>query len=269
MVDPEFDEEVIDDDDDDWDDDVKWLMAPMTPSRATVTVSSTYEVGCPSTTAVEGPSSPFPELPMPPTVIEDLSTRLGNLEYRHGVLMRKMEEVSDAEVADSIAIGEIHPRVATVEERVESRVDTYPSGQMAVPGQDVIIGLSQQVQTLQTTLHEAEFRNQEFLTKVAEIESHEGEESVNHGTQIPMQVSLLLLTAWRESHASHYDRVVPKQKYLWYCSERASLERSDERKDWRFQPSGDIRLHPAENNPSSQRLNSNGIDVEVCVIISA
>nr|GEV71068.1 putative reverse transcriptase domain-containing protein [Tanacetum cinerariifolium] len=47
-------------------------------------------------------------------VIEDLTTHLGNLEYRHGVLMRKIEEVSNAEVADSIAIREIHPRVATV-----------------------------------------------------------------------------------------------------------------------------------------------------------
>nr|GFA80580.1 hypothetical protein [Tanacetum cinerariifolium] len=37
----------------------------------------------------------------------------------HGVLMRKMKEVSDAEVADSIAIGEIHPRVATVEDQVQ------------------------------------------------------------------------------------------------------------------------------------------------------
>ncbi|GJY91861.1 hypothetical protein Tco_0507643 [Tanacetum coccineum] len=29
-----------------------------------------------------------------------------------------------------------------------------------------------------------------------------------------MQVTLLLLTPWRESHASYYDRIVPKQKYL-------------------------------------------------------
>nr|GFD61757.1 hypothetical protein [Tanacetum cinerariifolium] len=67
--------------------------------RATVTVSSTYEVGGLSTIAVEGPSTPFPApgLPVPPTMIEDLSTHLGNLEYIHGVLMRKMEEVSDAE----------------------------------------------------------------------------------------------------------------------------------------------------------------------------
>nr|GEW00423.1 hypothetical protein [Tanacetum cinerariifolium] len=106
-------------DDNDWDDEVEWLMAPVTPPRATMTVSSTYEVGGPSTAAIEGPFFPLPALglPVPPTVNEDLGTRLGNLEYRHGVLTRKMEEVSDAEVADSIAIGEIHPRMANVGEQ--------------------------------------------------------------------------------------------------------------------------------------------------------
>nr|GEW62057.1 hypothetical protein [Tanacetum cinerariifolium] len=97
MIDLEVNEEVMDDDD--FEDDVEWLMAPVTPPRATMAVSSTYEVGGPSTA--------------------DLSTHLGNLEYRHGVLMRKMEEVSDVEVADSIAIREIHPRVATVREQVQ------------------------------------------------------------------------------------------------------------------------------------------------------
>nr|GFA42860.1 hypothetical protein [Tanacetum cinerariifolium] len=199
MVDPEFNEEVMDDDDD-WEDDAEWLMAPVMPPRATVTVSSTYEVGGPSTAAIEGPSFPLPApgLPVPPTTIEDLSTRLGNLEYRHGVLMSKMEEVSDSEVANSIAIGEIHPRATIVEEQVhvmesqavqvvsglkeietrvqqvESRVDTYPSGQMAVSGQDVIVGLSQQVQTLQTALHGTELQNQQLQTRVAEMESHVG-----------------------------------------------------------------------------------------------
>nr|GEU67287.1 retrovirus-related Pol polyprotein from transposon TNT 1-94 [Tanacetum cinerariifolium] len=167
MVDPEVNEEVMDDD---WDVEVEWLMAPVTPPRATVTVSSTYEVGGPSTAAIEGPSFPLPApgLPVPRTVIEDLGTRLGNLEYRHGVLTRKVEELSDAEVADHIAIGEIHPRVATVGEpiqvvktqtvqmvnrledietrvqQVESRLDTYPSGQMTVSGQDMIAGSSEQ-----------------------------------------------------------------------------------------------------------------------------
>nr|GEV16559.1 putative reverse transcriptase domain-containing protein [Tanacetum cinerariifolium] len=120
MVDLEFDEEEMDDDDNDnWDDDVKLLMALVTPPRATMTISSTYEVGGPSIAAVEGPSFPLPasRLHVPPTVIENLSTRLGNLEHRHEVLTRKMEEVSDVEAADNIAIREIHPRVATVGEQ--------------------------------------------------------------------------------------------------------------------------------------------------------
>nr|GEV24969.1 hypothetical protein [Tanacetum cinerariifolium] len=182
-IDPEFDKEEMDDDD------VEWLMAPVTSPRATATVSSTYEVEGPSTAAIEGPSAPLPApgLPVPPTAIEDLSTRLGNLEYRHGVLMRKMKEVSDAEVADSIAIGEIHPRVATVEEhvqvmasqavqevnglkeietrvqQVESRVDTYSSGQMAVPGQDEIVGLSQQV--LEETKFDEGYSSKNYVRK--------------------------------------------------------------------------------------------------------
>nr|GEW82509.1 hypothetical protein [Tanacetum cinerariifolium] len=144
MVDPEVNEEVMDDDV--WEVDVEWLMAPVTPPRATMTVSSTYEVGGPSTAAVEGPSSPLPApgLPVPPTVIEDLSTRLGNLEYGHGVLMRKIKEVSDAEVADSIAIGDIHPRLATVREQVQ--VMESQTGQV----------------------------NQQLRTRVTEMESHVG-----------------------------------------------------------------------------------------------
>ncbi|GJV17067.1 hypothetical protein Tco_1362390 [Tanacetum coccineum] len=42
-----------------------------------------------------------------------------------------------------------------------------------------------------------------------------------------MQVTILPLTAWRESHASRYDRFVPKQKYLQYCSEQVCLEGSE------------------------------------------
>nr|GFA01431.1 hypothetical protein [Tanacetum cinerariifolium] len=194
----EVNEEVMDDDD--WDDEVEWLMAPVTPPRATMTVSSTYEIGGSSTAVVERPSSPLPapRRSVPHTVIENLSTRLGHLEYRHGVLTRKMKEVSYAEVADNIAIGEIYPRVATVREQVqvmesqtrqivsrlkeietrvqqvESGVDTHPSGQMAVQGQDVIAGSSQQVQTLQTALHETELQNQQLQTRVTEMESHMG-----------------------------------------------------------------------------------------------
>nr|GEW38224.1 hypothetical protein [Tanacetum cinerariifolium] len=147
MENPGFDEEkeldeFMDDDEDVLDKDEEWLMTPMMPPKDIVTVLSTYEDE--------------------------------NLEYRHGELVKKMVKVSDAEVADSITIGEIHPRVATVEEQVESKVDTYLSGQMAVPGHDMIVGLSQQVQTLQKAVHEAELQNQLLRNRVAEMESHDG-----------------------------------------------------------------------------------------------
>ncbi|GJY48776.1 hypothetical protein Tco_0438732 [Tanacetum coccineum] len=66
-----------DDNEDDWESDDEWLMAH-------VTLPSTYEVGGPSTTTPGG-------------------------------LVKKMGTVSDAPVADSIAVGEIWPRVTTVE----------------------------------------------------------------------------------------------------------------------------------------------------------
>nr|GFA88920.1 hypothetical protein [Tanacetum cinerariifolium] len=146
-------------DDDDFEDNVEWLMAPVTPPRATMIVSSTYEVGGPSTAAIKGPSFPFPApgLPVPPTVIEDLGTRLGNLEYRHEVLLRKMEEVSDAEVADSIAIGEIHPRVATVREQVQ--VMESQAGQVV-----------SRLKEIETRVQQ----NQQLWARVAEMESHVG-----------------------------------------------------------------------------------------------
>nr|GEZ64870.1 hypothetical protein [Tanacetum cinerariifolium] len=100
MKNPGFDEEdeldeFMDDDEDvlDEDEDEEWLMALVTPPRATVTVSSTYEVGGLS------------------------MATMSNLEYRHGELVKKMVRVSDAEVADSIIIREIHPPVATVEKQ--------------------------------------------------------------------------------------------------------------------------------------------------------
>ncbi|GKB89399.1 hypothetical protein Tco_0961671 [Tanacetum coccineum] len=62
----------------------------------------------------------------------------------------------------------------------------------------------------------------------------EGEKCFYPATDL-MQVTLLLLTAWRESHASHYDRVVSKRKYLrflrWVEAEMVSPEVESEK--WR------------------------------------
>nr|GEZ97505.1 hypothetical protein [Tanacetum cinerariifolium] len=91
IIDPGFDKEEMDDDDDD--------------------------VGGPSTAMPVGHPLAImaPGVATQPEVIDDLCIQMDNLEYRHGVLTRKMEAVSDAEVADSIAIEEIYPRVATME----------------------------------------------------------------------------------------------------------------------------------------------------------
>ncbi|GKB48658.1 reverse transcriptase domain-containing protein, partial [Tanacetum coccineum] len=147
-------------------------MAPVTPPRATVTLSSTYKVGGPSTT-IPGTLLPARQpylnmahrISMPPSVIEDLCMRMGNLEYKNEALVKKIGTMSDAEVADNIAVGEIWPRVTTVERHVQVMASQEV--------QDVIIGLSQQVQTLQTSLHGAELQNQQLRTRLAEMKSRE------------------------------------------------------------------------------------------------
>ncbi|GJT89667.1 hypothetical protein Tco_1078512 [Tanacetum coccineum] len=101
-------------------DDDNLVMMILRDSRMMRRSRSTYEVGGPSTVA-EGHSLalPTPRFHVPPLVIEDLSTRMGNLEYGHRQLVKKVIQVSDAEVADGITIGEIGPRVSVVEGRIE------------------------------------------------------------------------------------------------------------------------------------------------------
>ncbi|GJX00810.1 hypothetical protein Tco_0184723 [Tanacetum coccineum] len=152
---PEGDEEV-------WEVDEEWLMAPVTPPPMPVMPPpSSYKVGGSSTTAAEGRSLTLlaPGVPVPPSMIEDLGTRIGNLEYGHGLLVKKVITVSDAEVADSIAIGEIGPRVSTMEGQMQvmaSQMVQVVSGleqvgahveqgqQAATQRDEMIVGLSQQ-----------------------------------------------------------------------------------------------------------------------------
>ncbi|GJS93042.1 hypothetical protein Tco_0800010 [Tanacetum coccineum] len=97
----------------------------------------------PSTCDVRGPST---AIAAQPQVINDLYIQVDNLRDRQGVLARKMEEVSDAEATNSVAIGGIHPRVTALEE---------------------------QMQTLQTALHESRSKNQQLQTTVAEMQNRE------------------------------------------------------------------------------------------------
>ncbi|GJV39270.1 hypothetical protein Tco_1417710 [Tanacetum coccineum] len=84
------DSKGFEDEEEVWEVDEEWLMAPVTP-----------------------PSMQL--LPVPPSMIEDLITRIGNLKYGYGQLVKKVIQVSDAEVADGITLGEIGPMVSATE----------------------------------------------------------------------------------------------------------------------------------------------------------
>nr|GFA15467.1 hypothetical protein [Tanacetum cinerariifolium]GFA15484.1 hypothetical protein [Tanacetum cinerariifolium] len=77
------DSEGFEDEEGVWQVNKEWLMAPITPSlMSVVPPPSTYKVRSPFTAAAEGQSFPLPApgLHVPPSVIEDLTTRMGNLE---------------------------------------------------------------------------------------------------------------------------------------------------------------------------------------------
>ncbi|GJV49891.1 hypothetical protein Tco_1440103 [Tanacetum coccineum] len=153
-----------------WEVNEDWLMAPSTPPQVlAVPPPSVYEVGGPSTTAAEGPSFPYsaPGLLMPPFVIEDLSTRLGNLEYGHGQLVQRVNQVSDAGVAAGVTIGERGPRVYAVEGQVEQ------DQQAAAQRDETVTGLTQQVQALQIEVQQRDMQIQQLQTTVSEMSSQE------------------------------------------------------------------------------------------------
>ncbi|GJW42317.1 hypothetical protein Tco_0071116 [Tanacetum coccineum] len=111
----------------------------------------------------EGPSFPLPApgLIVPPSVIEDLSTRLGNLEYGHGQLVKKVIQVSDAEVAAGVTVEEIGPRVFAIEGQTTDKRD------------EAIAELTQQVQVLQAAVQHRDSHIQQLQTTVIEMGNRE------------------------------------------------------------------------------------------------
>nr|GEV24158.1 hypothetical protein [Tanacetum cinerariifolium] len=112
---PEDDKEV-------WDVNEEWLIALITPHMMPVMPPlSTYEVKGPSTVAAKIHSLTLlaPRVLVPLSMIKDLCTRMGNLEYGHGLLVKKVITVSDAEVVDIIAIRKVGLRVSTVKDQMQ------------------------------------------------------------------------------------------------------------------------------------------------------
>ncbi|GKB07628.1 hypothetical protein Tco_0835912 [Tanacetum coccineum] len=176
------------DEDEVWEVNAEWLMAPVTPPpMLAMPPPSVYEVRGPSTAAAEGPSFPFlaPGLLVPSLVIEDLSTRLGNLEYGHGQLVKKVIQVSDAEVAAGVTIGEIGLRVFAIEGQVQVMASQMVHAadrweqvgaqveqgqQTAAQRDEEIARLTQQVQA---AVQQRDTQIQELQTTVAEMGSRD------------------------------------------------------------------------------------------------
>nr|GEW56515.1 MAK10-like protein [Tanacetum cinerariifolium] len=116
------------DDEEVWEVNKEWLMAPVTPPlMPDIPLPSTYEVGGPSTVAVEGHSFtlPTPGFPMP----------------------------SDVEVADGIAIKEIIPRAFAVEGQVQAIMSRMVQVVGKIEQRDMQI---QQLQTMVTEMSSRE-----------------------------------------------------------------------------------------------------------------
>ncbi|GJT01083.1 hypothetical protein Tco_0822252 [Tanacetum coccineum] len=156
----------------------------------TVPPPSVYEVGGPSTTVAEGPSFPHSAsaLPVPPFVIEGLSTRLGNLENGHGQLVQRVNQVSDAKVVASVTIGELGPRVYVVEGQVQVMVSQMAhtadrweqvgaqveQGQQTAARRDETVAeLTHQVQALQIDVQQRDTQIHQLQTTVTEMSSRE------------------------------------------------------------------------------------------------
>ncbi|GKE46500.1 hypothetical protein Tco_1477758, partial [Tanacetum coccineum] len=121
-------------------------------------------------------------------VIEDLSTRLGNLEYGHGQLVKKVIRMSDAKVAVGVTIGEIGLRVFAIKGQVQvmasqmvhvadifEQIGTpVEQGQQTATQRDeVIAGLTQQVSDLQTAMQHKDSQIQQLQTIVSKMGSRE------------------------------------------------------------------------------------------------
>ncbi|GJT39052.1 hypothetical protein Tco_0938917 [Tanacetum coccineum] len=200
---------------DEWEEDDDWLMiaTPEFLPWIPLTQPNTYEVG--------GPSSAIPNAPHPvgrPLLvvasrvalhhkeIRALHVRADEMESKQTrtlSLVRKVDGLSDAQVADSISIGKFQPKITIIEEGVkivtgqgelvasklddtetqvlEMRdiVDNNPHRQVDALREEVdglhgsTVTMSQRVQILETILQEVSAKNQDLQTRLSASESSE------------------------------------------------------------------------------------------------
>ncbi|GJZ14424.1 hypothetical protein Tco_0549654 [Tanacetum coccineum] len=157
--------EGFEDEEEVWEVNEELLMALVTPPPMPVVAPpSTYKVGGPSTAAAEGQSFPIPtpELLVPLSVIKDLITRMGNLKYGHGQLVKNVIQVSDAKVADDITIGEIGSRVSAIEGQVQVMASKMVQAEDGLE-QAAVQQRDSQIQQLQTMVSKMSSRESTLM----------------------------------------------------------------------------------------------------------
>ncbi|GKB50483.1 hypothetical protein Tco_0901236 [Tanacetum coccineum] len=206
--DPKEDQGMDFEDDDEveeWKDEEDWLIAPVTPPRAT-TLYSTYEVGGPSSAAPEAPHQvgrPF-SVVAPRDVlhhqelaalhvrlegIESIQTELrrskraivvdvGWLGERDGIIQRRtLSLVRMTLVEDEEYVQDVLDVVDIEIVELRDKVDDYPREQVDTLRVEVdglhgsTVTLSQRVQTLETALQEARAEIQDLQTRLSASES--------------------------------------------------------------------------------------------------
>ncbi|GJT63923.1 hypothetical protein Tco_1015403 [Tanacetum coccineum] len=133
-------EEFNDDEDSDWEVDNEWTMAPVTP--LIVALPPPYPMG----------------------LVDQLVL---HLDYRIRLddhYLRKLGDVNDAQLDDGIAIGEIRPRVTTLEGKVDGlRKDV-----------DGLLGREPEVKTLKSTMQRLEEENQQLRYRLTAGKTDQG-----------------------------------------------------------------------------------------------
>ncbi|GKE35879.1 hypothetical protein Tco_1455201 [Tanacetum coccineum] len=108
-------------------------------------------------------------LPVHPCMIEDLSTRLDNLEYGHGQLVQRVIQGSDEEIAVGVTIGAIGLRVLAV----DGKMQVMASQMIQVVDRVEQVDVQQsdtQIQQLQTTITEMSSRESMLMRCILGLE---------------------------------------------------------------------------------------------------
>nr|GEU94537.1 hypothetical protein [Tanacetum cinerariifolium] len=150
----------------------KWLMAFVTPPPMQAMPSpSVYEVEGTSTTVAEGQSFflPTPGLHIPPSVIEDLTTRLGNLDIWYFIGENLPRGFAFEGQVQMMASYMVHAA-----ERFQHIGTQVEHGQQTATWRDEVIArLTQQMQALQAVVQQRDSQIQQLQTKVSEMNSRE------------------------------------------------------------------------------------------------